>query len=150
MPAIGRAKLTVDFKVPRSRISDTTAHSIICIVRELAANAARHGAAGAIAKDAPNDELIAAIFTVADGGSAFSEDIARYTEEEPNPPELSQRQSEILHAITRGLTNRDIAVQLGVSADCIKQHLNAIFHKLGAATRSEAVAIALRKQLIKF
>ena len=48
-----------------------------------------------------------------------------------------------------GLSNPDIALQLGISPETVKKHLNAIFAKLGAATRAEAVAIALRKQLLK-
>ena len=49
----------------------------------------------------------------------------------------------------RGLTNADIAKQLDISVDAVKQHLNAVCEKLGAANRAEAVAIALRKQLLK-
>ena len=56
---------------------------------------------------------------------------------------------EILHSVTRGLTNIDIAKQLGISKDRIRDHLNAICTKLGAANRAEAVAIALRKHLLK-
>ena len=64
-------------------------------------------------------------------------------------PELTERQRSILESLTRGLSNTEIAIQFGISSSGVKQHLNAIFAKLGAANRSEAVAIALRKQLLK-
>ena len=56
---------------------------------------------------------------------------------------------EILKFITSGLRNSDVARQLGISIDAVKQHLNAICNKLGAVNRAEAVAIALRKHLLK-
>lgn len=107
------------------------------------------GATGALNKDSGNDELLSAIRTVADGGRSVSDEIARLIEEEPAPPEFTERQLEVLHAVTRGLTNAEIGRQFGISADAVKQHMNAIFAKLGAANRTEAVAIALRKQLLK-
>ena len=66
-----------------------------------------------------------------------------------NQPELTQRQKDILTSITRGLTNQDIATQFGITVSGVKQHLNAIFAKLGAANRSEAIAIVLRRSLLK-
>jgi DNA-binding NarL/FixJ family response regulator len=63
----------------------------------------------------------------------------------PEAPKLTARQLEILHSVTRGLSNQDIAKQFGISVDGVKNHLSAIFLKLGAATRAEATAIALRK-----
>jgi len=52
-------------------------------------------------------------------------------------------------SITRGLTNKDIAVELGISVRSVDEHVNAILSKIGAANRTEAVAIALKKQLLK-
>ena len=69
-------------------------------------------------------------------------------ENEP-PPELTQRQLDILHSISRGLTNKDIALQYGLAPSGVKTHIEAILAKLGAATRAEAVAIALRKHMLK-
>ena len=57
--------------------------------------------------------------------------------------------TEILASIVRGLSNSDIACQLGISPRTVKDHLNGLFTKLGAANRAEAVAIALRKHLLK-
>ena len=128
------------------------AHILILTTFGTSADVARAiaaGAAGAIMKDASNDELLAAIRTVADGGSAFSPEIEQFVKEEPTPPELTRRQLEILHSVTRGLSNPDIAKQFGITVDGVKAHLNVIFSKLGAANRSEAITIALRRHLLK-
>ena len=106
------------------------------------------GASGAIMKDASMEDQLAAIRTVAAGGTVFPPEIARIAQEDP-PPEFTQRQMVILESTARGLTNKDIAVMLGISADAVKQHLQAICAKLGAANRAEAVAIALKKHLLK-
>ena len=113
------------------------------------AHAIEAGARGAILKDAPNVSLLAAIRTVAAGGESFADDIVRNITRDPVPRELTARQAEILRSVTNGLTNKTIAQQLKISPESVKQHLNAIFQKLGATTRAEAVAIALRKHLLK-
>ena len=129
------------------------AHILILTTFGTSADVARAiaaGAAGAIMKDASNDELLAAIRTVAGGGSAFSPEIEQMVKEDPAPPKLTRRQLEILHSVTRGLSNPDIAKQFGITVDGVKAHLNVIFSKLGAANRSEAITIALRRHLLKF
>ena len=68
---------------------------------------------------------------------------------DPPPTELSSRQTEILTAITRGLSNSDIAAQLGISLDMVKEHTTALFAKIGAANRTQAAVIAMRKHLLK-
>lgn len=55
----------------------------------------------------------------------------------------------ILEGLTRCLTNQNIATKLGIREGRVKDHVNVIFSKLGAANRTEAVAIALRKHLLK-
>ena len=62
---------------------------------------------------------------------------------------LTGRQTEVLQSLVRGLTNKDIAKQLGLSARSVEEHVNHILEKVGAANRAEAVAIALRKHLLK-
>ena len=107
------------------------------------------GASGAILKDASNEDLIDSIKRVAAGEKVVPENIRRMIAEDPPLPELSQRQMEILSSITRGLTNTDIATQLGIGVTSVKTHMEAMFLKIGAANRTEAVAIALRKHLLK-
>jgi len=113
------------------------------------ANALRSGAAGAILKSAANAELLTAIRAIAHGERYVSPTIQTLLSENPPIPTLTDKQREILQSITRGLTNPDIAKQFGISLASVKDHINLIFSKLGAANRSEAVTIALRNHLLK-
>lgn len=94
-------------------------------------------------------QLVSSIRGVLAGKTVLSPEIRNMINNEPKPPELTKRQLDILHSISRGLTNKDIATQYGLAPSGVKTHLEAILSKLGAATRAEAVAIALRKQLLK-
>ena len=113
------------------------------------AHALKAGASGAIMKSATNRELLAAVQAVAAGRSAVSEEVEGILANDPPIPDLSQRQHEILESITRGLTNKEIATQLEISLESVKSHIKVLLEKLGAASRTEAVAIAVRKQLLK-
>ncbi len=113
------------------------------------AHALAAGATGAMMKNADFNELAAAIRTVAAGERAVSPDIERFMREDPPVASLTKRQGEILAAVVRGLTNDDIAKQFSIQRSSVKDHLTAIFEKLDAANRSEAVSIALRKHLLK-
>ena len=107
------------------------------------------GARGAIMKNCDFGELVTAIRTVAKGEEYLSPEIKRIISRDPPIAPLSPRQAEILQSIVRGLSNPDIAKQLGISLDMVKEHTEALFQKLGVANRPEAVAIALRKHLLK-
>ena len=107
------------------------------------------GAPGAIMKDSPNSSLIAAIRAVAAGKSAIAPEVRRIIANDPPAQTLTPRQAEVLQSLTRGLTNRDIARQLQISEDRVEQHVRTLLEKLGAANRTEAVALAFRKHLLK-
>ena len=107
------------------------------------------GATGALMKTAEDRELLSAIRTVANGGHVISPAVRKLISTDPPAPELTPRQLEILQAMARGLTNKDIAKMFGIRTDGVNEHVLAILAKLGAANRTEAVAIALRKQLIR-
>ena len=113
------------------------------------AHALEAGAGGAVTKSSENQLLLTAIRSVAAGRKFVSKDISDLIASDPPAPDLTPRQLQILDSITRGLTNTDIGRQLGISPDRVKVHSMAIFQKLGAANRAEAVAIALRKHLLK-
>ena len=113
------------------------------------ARAISAGATGAIMKDASTDEQLAAIRTVAVGGTVFSPEIQRSMDETPKPPDFTDRQLEVLQSVVDGLGNKEIASKLKISTDAVKQHLNAICTKLGASNRVEAVSIALRRHLLR-
>ena len=111
--------------------------------------ALKAGACGALVKNAELPELLSALRAVANGQKVISPDIKQLLAKARPIPQLSPRQSEILDFITRGLSNQGIAQEIGISIPMVKEHLNALFEKLGAANRTEAVAIALRKHLLK-
>lgn len=113
------------------------------------AHALQSGAIGAIVKTTDDNMLISAIRTVARGEKFISPEITRMLDENPPVPDLSPRQREILEAITIGHTNKEIASELGIRKDSVEDYIKTLFGKIGASNRAEAVAIALRKQLLK-
>lgn len=108
-----------------------------------------NGAQGAITKDLPKERIFDAIRKTAEGECVLSPEIEQSLQEEGGLNAVSDRQRDILDGLARGLTNRDIACQLGLSEAGVKFHLLKIFRLLGAANRSEATAIALRRHLLK-
>ena len=113
------------------------------------AHALETGAKGALLKASNVSSLVPAIRSVYGGKTFISPEIKRLIANDPPIKDLSPRQLEVLHAITRGLTNAEIARLLGVCTISVEKHTRSLFAKLGAANRAEAVAIALRKHLLK-
>ena len=107
------------------------------------------GAEGALLKSAASIDILKAVKRIAEGGQVVSDEVRELLAKAPPVPELTERQRQILKSITEGLTNFAIATRLGISEDGVKRHVNAIFLKLGVESRAEAVAIALRKHLLK-
>ena len=113
------------------------------------AQAIEAGAAGALMKTADDAQIASVIRRLAAGEKFVSPEILQSIREAPAIPTLSPRQTEILQQLTMGLTNKEIANALGIRKDGVEDHINIIFAKLGASNRAEAVAIALRKHLLK-
>ena len=107
------------------------------------------GATGAVTKNLSNADLMKAIRDTRDGIRHVSPEIEQSLTEYNGSISLTPRQREVLDSITRGLSNDNIAIMLGISKSRVKQHLNELYEKLGASNRAEAVSIALRKQLLK-
>ncbi len=112
----------------------------------------RLGARGLVLKGEGPERLFAAIRSVATGELAFSEDIAQQVlsamageaKEEPSTMRrLSERERQIAALVARGLKNKDIANELGISENTVKRHLQSIFNKTGAHDRLELAVIAL-------
>lgn len=106
------------------------------------------GATGALIKDTPRGELVAAIRAIADGKRVVSPEIDHVLAIRANKPQLSARQIEVLRYVAKGLTSKAISAEMGITPDSVNGHLRAIFAHLGAASRTEAVATALRLGLI--
>ena len=109
------------------------------------------GAAGYLLKDAPPEELIAAVRTAAAGQTALAPAITGRLMERMRAPatSLSVREAEVLTLVADGLSNEQIARQLFVSQATIKSHLVHIFAKLDADSRTAAVATAVHRGLIR-
>lgn len=107
------------------------------------------GAAGYLVKNAPPEELIAAIHAIHSGKTHFSGDIAMRMDEVVAGGELTARQTEVLEWLAKGLTNREIGNMMGISEDGVKAHLKKIFHQLHTADRTEAVAVAIQRGYLR-
>jgi two-component system, NarL family, nitrate/nitrite response regulator NarL len=109
-------------------------------------------AAGVLPRDASPAQIAAALRAVAAGLSvrprAQASGFAPSDDPAP-PPLLTPRELEILTAVGEGLSNKAVARRLGISAHTVKFHLEAVFAKLDARTRAEAVAKGLRRGLIE-
>jgi DNA-binding NarL/FixJ family response regulator len=110
--------------------------------------AVKAGARGYLSKNAPREEIVAAIEAVAGGGSYFPERIIRWIEERDDRSSLSAREIEILEMVSRGLTNKEIAGVLQISHYTVRNHINHITAKLEVADRTEAATVALRQGII--
>ena len=111
--------------------------------------AVANGAKGAMIKSAPIEEIVDAVRIIHSGKEAFPREVRQLVEETPRPAALTKRQQEILQSATRGLTTEDIAKQLNISVSCVLKHFSSIFRKLNVTNRTEAIAVALRKSLLK-
>ncbi len=100
------------------------------------------GASGFVSKDLEAREVIAAVRTVGMGMTMFPPKASQ-----PAPP-LTEREREVLDLISVGSTNREIAEQLYLSPHTVKEHTSALYRKLGARNRAEAVQRAQRVGLL--
>jgi DNA-binding NarL/FixJ family response regulator len=111
------------------------------------------GATGYLSKSSRGHEVLQAVRSAAAGESVFSADVARtvrrraLTRGEQRSP-LTSRELDVLRAAARGLPNKQIALELGMSSRTVQTHLTRIFAKLGVSSRTEAVLVAMRQGLV--
>lgn len=120
---------------------------------DLVRSALQAGAIGYLLKDVSADDLAAGIRAAHAGRSTLSEQATQSlleVNDQPAPPpfDLTEREHAVLRLMVEGLNNTQIAGQLVVSPSTVKSHVSAILGKLGAATRTEAVTLALRRGLV--
>jgi DNA-binding NarL/FixJ family response regulator len=122
--------------------------------------ALRAGANGFILKDSSAEDLVAAVRTVAEGGSwldpAVTERVLTRFRESADVPAtgahetlLTSREQEVLHAMGCGLTNAEIAATLFISELTVKSHIGRIFVKLGLRDRAAAVVYAFDHGIVR-
>ncbi|MGW9439739.1 response regulator [Streptomyces sp. NPDC055607] len=109
------------------------------------------GASGYLLKDAPPEELAAAVRTAAAGQSALAPAVAhRLMDRMRTPAEaLTKRELEVLQLVGEGLSNAQISKALFLSQATVKSHLVHVFAKLGVDSRTAAVAAATARRLIR-
>jgi DNA-binding NarL/FixJ family response regulator len=101
------------------------------------------GASGYLPKSSGKKEMVRAIRAVAAGERYLSEEIKERLAAHGQAIPLSQREIEVLHLVARGLTNKEIAVELRVSETTVKTHLSRSLAKLDAPDRTRAVTLGL-------
>ena len=120
---------------------------------DLVKNALEAGAIGYLLKDVSADELARAIRAAHAGRATLSPEAAQALVETANLPplpglDLTEREREVLALMVEGLNNTQIAGRLTVSPSTIKSHVSSVLSKLGVASRTEAVALALRNHIV--
>ncbi len=127
--------------------------------------AIRAGASGYLLKDLPLDEVAETVRAVHGGQSLINPSMAgklltefatlakRDDEERAQQvpaPRLTEREMQVLKLVARGMNNRDIAKELFISENTVKNHVRNILEKLQIHSRMEAVMVAVREKLIEF
>jgi DNA-binding NarL/FixJ family response regulator len=107
------------------------------------------GARGYMLKSAPPKELIDGIRQVHAGKKRIPADIAAQLAEHLSDEGLTLREIEVLQEVAGGNRNREIGVRLFISEETVKVHVKHIMEKLGASDRTQAVAIAIRRGIIR-
>jgi len=120
---------------------------------ELIKNALEAGAIAYLLKDVSADDLVRAIRAAHAGRATLSPEAAQALVEKANQPpapglDLTEREREVLALMVEGLNNTQIAGRLTVSPSTIKSHVSNILSKLGVASRTEAVTLALRNRMV--
>lgn len=106
------------------------------------------GARGYLLKDAKPGELLNAIRIVHSGQQYIPPDVGAKLAQRLHNPVLSARESEVLHALARGLSNADIAGTLNIGESTVKSHVNRILSKLGVNDRTQAVIVAAKRGIV--
>ncbi len=122
-------------------------------------DAVKNGASGYLLKDSSIDEVAQAVRVVADGQSLISPSMAiklldefkqmsRADRQQVPSPRLTDRELEVLRLVAKGHNNREIARQLFISENTVKNHVRNILEKLQLHSRMEAVMYAVREKLL--
>ena len=118
------------------------------------------GVRAILIRESDSDDIVAAIYTAYRGQVLLSAEAAEsiaavfgdsekdQEEEGAVVEEITAREAEVLRMLAEGLANKDVARRLGISEHTVKFHISSILEKLGAATRTEAVTLGIRRGLI--
>ncbi len=149
MPKLGGIELTrrAQRSAPETSILLYTGYGD----RALLTEALDAGVRGFVLKEAPMDDLLRAVQSVATGGTYVDPVLAGTLAASSignKLPELTQRERDVLRLLADGLANEEIGKRLFISAETVRTHVRKAMDKLDADTRTQAVARALRDRLI--
>jgi len=148
LPDLGgiEALIAIRAEFPAARIVVlTTCDGDVDVQRALKA-----GASGYLLKNTPPSELVHEIRKVHSGQTVVQAELVAKLAEHFGEDTLSAREVEVLALVAAGNRNRDIGEQLCIAEGTVKVHLKHIFEKMGAKDRTEAIAIAVRRGIIRF
>lgn len=111
-------------------------------------SAVKAGARGYLHKEAPAEDIVAAIRSVRNGKQAFPSRVAERLSGDRMTAGLSAREREVLELVAKGLTNKEVANTLQISQFTVRNHLNHITEKLEVSDRTEAIFIAIQTGII--
>lgn len=147
----------LDYRMPRlagldliAALREVSPDTRICIYtadgdEKLATEVLAAGAAALVLKEAPLADLVRALEAALAGGSYLDPAVKRT---ETGGGKLTQRELDVLGLLAEGMQHEEIGRRLGISSETVRTHLRKACDRLGAATRTQAVAMALRHGLI--
>jgi two-component system, NarL family, response regulator len=132
-------------RLPKPRVIVMTTHESEEDIRR----ALKAGAKGYLVKGAVAQQILESVRRVAAGESLIPATVASKLAESMAHPELSKREREVLEHIANGRSNKEIGQILCISEHTVKTHVKAILTKLEAIGRTEAIAVGIKRGLIK-
>lgn len=147
----------VDFRMPRlagieliHALREVSPETLIAVYtadadERMARDVLDAGAVALVLKEAPLADLVRALEAVLDGNSYLDPALTKATKPSGK---LTQRELDVLGLLAEGLQHEEIGRRLGISSETVRTHLRKASDRLGAATRTQAVATALRLGLI--
>jgi DNA-binding NarL/FixJ family response regulator len=152
----------VDYRMPRlegrellTRLRDEAPETLVAVYtaagdEQLVRDAFEAGARAVVLKDAPLTDLARALETIQEGERYLDPALVRDALVTPKTdgPALTRREREVLTLLADGLSHQEIGKELSISAETVRTHVRKACERLGARTRTQAVATALRRGLL--
>ena len=148
LTALGRAKVEYP-KIPVLMLSTYDNPTYV-------ARAVALGASGYLSKSLDREQIIEAIVSAYKGGNSWTREALRRVAGALATPRiaadvdvpLTHRESEVLEQLAEGLTNKEIAMSLGISYETVKEHVQHILRKIGVSDRTQAAVWAVRQGIV--
>ncbi len=148
LTALGRAKVEYP-KIPVLMLSTYDNPTYV-------ARAVALGASGYLSKSLDREQIIEAILSAYKGGNTWTREALRRVAGALATPRiaadvdvpLTHRESEVLEQLAEGLTNKEIAMSLGISYETVKEHVQHILRKIGVSDRTQAAVWAVRQGIV--